>query len=193
MEYYSFVLSLLATVLSLLATVAGEDAMTAGAERAFLEFGQAATESLLLNLDQNLASTNPSTESATARSRVLLLSYPNSGTSFTMHVTRCFTRADVCTSYVEETQEYKFMQYFSGDPAPCGPGAWYLQGKETPGSWHRLVKTHGVGFSADINDDKAQLEQLGGVQSADTLVEYVKGTFKGSEVGIISRAPGLLR
>lgn len=140
------------------AAAGGEDAMAAGARAAYLELGQQATEHFLLNLEQNLTQPPDRKELPKRRPRVILISYPNSGTSFTMHNVRCNTRADVCTEYIDEANNY--VQKLGSTLTPCGTGAYRLTGTAMPGTQHRIVKSHGVGYSAKPEDDKPLLEVM---------------------------------
>jgi hypothetical protein len=116
--------------------------------------------------------------------RVLLLSFPNSGTTVTTKLGECLARRPMCTSYCRQELWHRRTNGFECDAIPsiaCGPGAamyrsWRESDQRTSPAG-TLIKSHGIGYAAFPTP--YGFFAYGEGTTARGLSEYVNRTFGG--------------
>ena len=158
-----------------------EDEDTADAERAYLEEGAPAVDflmSVLKKTSQKLVNerTEPGQEYG-QMGRIMLLSFPNSGTSITLKISECVTGRPFCTAYNRECDDpARGGGRGGGDGGAgcideCGNGAFQIAPLPEDHSEIRsnsaLIKNHAFGYASNP----------GGLRTGNAFINNVDQSF----------------
>lgn len=96
---------------------------------------------------------------SSARKVIWLMSFPNSGTSFTIHMTRNVTNCTTATNYAleGEIQDQPSIPAIDGPTGLQGPWLELIPNRTTHLAFTILTKTHCTGFCAGTNCDPEKI------------------------------------